>query len=126
MPASTTCRRSTAAFDSSWARARGSTASLTPPPDSRCSAWSGGRPDPGCSLRFLHHLVLLRPVCAYARIVNEASRVPIMRALFVVVCACVLLLSAHHGISRAGIEAGARTTSMELLVFEHPDCTYCP
>lgn len=49
-----------------------------------------------------------------------------MRALFIVVCASVLLLSAHRGNSRAGIEAGARTTSMELLVFEHPDCTYCP
>ena len=49
-----------------------------------------------------------------------------MRALFVVFCASVLLLSADHGISRAGVEAGARTTSMELLVFEHPDCTYCP
>ena len=28
--------------------------------------------------------------------------------------------------SRAGIEAGGRPTSMELLVFEHPDCIYCP
>ena len=49
-----------------------------------------------------------------------------MRAWLVIVCASLLLLSAHHGISRAGIEAGARTASMELLVFEHPDCTYCP
>jgi thioredoxin-related protein len=49
-----------------------------------------------------------------------------MRRLFVVVCASLLLVSAHRGISRAGIEVGARTTSMELLVFEHPDCTYCP
>ena len=49
-----------------------------------------------------------------------------MRAWLVIVCASLLLLSAHHGISRAGIDAGARTASMELLVFEHPDCTYCP
>ena len=49
-----------------------------------------------------------------------------MRAWLAIVCASLLLLSAHHGISRAGIEAGARTASMELLVFEHPDCTYCP
>ena len=48
-----------------------------------------------------------------------------MRALFVVVCAGVLLVSAHDRASRAGIEAGARPTSMELIVFEHPDCTYC-
>jgi thioredoxin-related protein len=48
-----------------------------------------------------------------------------MRALFVVVWAGVLLVSAHDRASRAGIEAGARPTSMELIVFEHPDCTYC-
>jgi len=27
--------------------------------------------------------------------------------------------------SRAGIEPTARITSMEVIVFEHPDCLYC-
>jgi thioredoxin-related protein len=49
-----------------------------------------------------------------------------MRALFAVLCACLLLLSAHNGVGRAAVESKARTTSMELVVFEHPDCTYCP
>ena len=48
-----------------------------------------------------------------------------MRALFVVVCACVLLISAQLGIGRAGIEPKGRATAMELIVFEHPDCIYC-
>jgi thioredoxin-related protein len=49
-----------------------------------------------------------------------------MRALFVLVCASLLLLSAHKGISRAAVDHVSPTTSMELLVFEHPDCMYCP
>jgi thioredoxin-related protein len=48
-----------------------------------------------------------------------------VRALFVVVCGCVLLLSAQFGMGRAGLEPKARVTPMELLVFEHPDCVYC-
>lgn len=49
-----------------------------------------------------------------------------MRALFTIVSASLLLLAAHNGMSRAAVEQAARATSMELLVFEHPDCTYCP
>ena len=49
-----------------------------------------------------------------------------MRALFAFTCASLLLLSAHNDSSRAAIEASSRATSMELLVFEHPDCNYCP
>ena len=48
-----------------------------------------------------------------------------MRAIFIVVCACVLLMSAQAVMSRAGIEPTARITSMEVIVFEHPDCLYC-
>ena len=50
---------------------------------------------------------------------------PAVRALFVFVCGCVLLLSAQLGMSRAGLEPKARVTAMELIVFEHPDCIYC-
>jgi thioredoxin-related protein len=49
-----------------------------------------------------------------------------MRAIAVIVCASLLLLFAHRGMTRAAVEPAGRTTSMELLVFEHPDCTYCP
>jgi len=48
-----------------------------------------------------------------------------VRAIFIVVCACVLLMSAQAVMSRAGIEPTARITSMEVIVFEHPDCLYC-
>ena len=48
-----------------------------------------------------------------------------MRAIFIVVCACVLLISAQAVMSRAGIEPTARITAMEVIVFEHPDCLYC-
>jgi len=48
-----------------------------------------------------------------------------MRILSAVVCAS-LLLFAQDAPSRAAVEAAARTTSMELIVFEHPDCIYCP
>ena len=48
-----------------------------------------------------------------------------MRAVFVVACACVLLLSVQFGMGRAGVEPKARVTAMELIVFEHPDCIYC-
>ena len=50
---------------------------------------------------------------------------PAVRALFVFVCGCVLLLSAQFGMGRAGLEPKARVTAMELIVFEHPDCLYC-
>jgi thioredoxin-related protein len=49
-----------------------------------------------------------------------------MRALLAIVCASVLLVSAHNGMSRAAVEPAKRLTSMELIVFEHPDCIYCP
>ena len=48
-----------------------------------------------------------------------------MRALFVVVCGCVLLMATQAGMSRAGIEPKVRVTAMELIIFEHPDCIYC-
>jgi thioredoxin-related protein len=48
-----------------------------------------------------------------------------MRALFVVVCGSVLLMSAQLGLGRAGVEPKARVTAMELIIFEHPDCIYC-
>jgi thioredoxin-related protein len=48
-----------------------------------------------------------------------------MRAFSVLISACLLLVSANVPASRAGVEPGARPASMELIVFEHPDCAYC-
>lgn len=49
-----------------------------------------------------------------------------MRAVIAGVAAALVLGLAIHGPGRAAVNAtiGART-SMELLVFEHPDCTHC-
>lgn len=46
--------------------------------------------------------------------------------LAALLAACLLLL-AWHDSGRAALNtaAGPRTPVLELLVFEHPDCTYC-
>jgi thioredoxin-related protein len=36
-----------------------------------------------------------------------------------------VLLCGHSAITKAGLDATARVSALELLVFEHPDCTYC-
>lgn len=49
-----------------------------------------------------------------------------MRAIVTAVAAALVLGLAIQGPGRAAIDATIGTrTSMELLVFEHPDCTYC-
>jgi hypothetical protein len=48
-----------------------------------------------------------------------------MRALLVLSFACLILVGAGVPASRAGVEPGERPASMELIVFEHPDCAYC-
>lgn len=57
-----------------------------------------------------------------------------MRVFFSIVAASVLLVLASlglglglgQGLSMAAVDnATGAKTSMELLVFEHPDCTYC-
>ena len=49
-----------------------------------------------------------------------------MRAVFTAVAAALLLTLANYGLGRAAVDTGSKAkTSMELLVFEHPDCTYC-
>ncbi len=49
-----------------------------------------------------------------------------MRALLSAIAACLLLLLAAQGSGRAALDAAApRTPTLEVLVFEHPDCTYC-
>jgi thioredoxin-related protein len=49
-----------------------------------------------------------------------------MRVVLSAVAASLLLMLANHGFSQAALDRAAATkTSMELLVFEHPDCTYC-
>lgn len=49
-----------------------------------------------------------------------------MRFVLSALAACVLVLAASHSFGRAAVDMVATTrTSMELVVFEHPDCTYC-
>jgi hypothetical protein len=48
-----------------------------------------------------------------------------MRTLFVLSFACLMLVCADVPAGRAGVEPGAHPASMELIVFEHPDCAYC-
>lgn len=49
-----------------------------------------------------------------------------MRGMFSAVAASLLLILANVGFGQAALDgATANRTSMELLVFEHPDCTYC-
>ena len=49
-----------------------------------------------------------------------------MRAVVAAVAAALVLGLAIHGPGRAAVDAAIGTrTSMELLVFEHPDCNYC-
>ena len=49
-----------------------------------------------------------------------------MRAVIAAVAAALVLGLAIHGPGRAAVDAAIGTrTSMELLVFEHPDCNYC-
>jgi thioredoxin-related protein len=49
-----------------------------------------------------------------------------MRALLSASAALLLLLLASQVSGRAGLEIGpARTSAVEVLVFEHPDCVYC-
>ena len=49
-----------------------------------------------------------------------------MRAIVTAVAAALVLGLAIQGPGRAAIDATiGPQTSMELLVFEHPDCTYC-
>jgi thioredoxin-related protein len=49
-----------------------------------------------------------------------------MRVMLSVVAASLLVILASHGFSQAALNGAATPrASMELLVFEHPDCTYC-
>ena len=41
--------------------------------------------------------------------------------------AVLAVLFASHGLGRAAVDTATSSgKSMELVVFEHPDCTYCP
>jgi thioredoxin-related protein len=41
--------------------------------------------------------------------------------------AVLAVLFASHGLGRAAVDTTtASSKAMELVVFEHPDCTYCP
>jgi thioredoxin-related protein len=50
-----------------------------------------------------------------------------MRLALQATAAAVAIIVASHGFGRAAVDTTVGTrTSMELVVFEHPDCTYCP
>jgi hypothetical protein len=51
-----------------------------------------------------------------------------MRLLLGAAAAAIALYFSGHGLSRAAVDPAymPASTSMELLVFEHSDCTYCP
>lgn len=51
-----------------------------------------------------------------------------MRALFITAAAALLMAITGHGLSRAAHTDASSTPPppMEVLVFEHPDCVYCP
>jgi thioredoxin-related protein len=49
-----------------------------------------------------------------------------MRLILSAVAACLLLVLPGPGSGKAGVDATKRDAAhMELLIFEHPDCTYC-
>jgi thioredoxin-related protein len=49
-----------------------------------------------------------------------------MRTLVAAFSACLLVLIAYGANGRAALDAAPpRTPVLEVLVFEHPDCTYC-
>jgi len=48
-----------------------------------------------------------------------------MRTLVATIATCLLLFAGYGAVRAALDEAPARTSSLEVLVFEHPDCTYC-
>jgi thioredoxin-related protein len=48
-----------------------------------------------------------------------------MRAPLAAMAAALVLGLASHGFGRAGIEPASRPPAMELVVFEHSDCSYC-
>lgn len=49
-----------------------------------------------------------------------------MRTVIAIVCSGLLLVFAHAGLGLAAVNLAPGSTSMELIVFEHPQCTYCP
>ena len=51
-----------------------------------------------------------------------------MRAVFITAAAALILALTGHGLSRAALTdaSGTPPPPMEVVVFEHPDCVYCP
>ena len=50
-----------------------------------------------------------------------------MRLALGAAAAAFAVLLSTHGLGRAAVDTSTRAkASMELVVFEHPDCTYCP
>src|SRR5580700_415899 len=89
-------------------------------------------PDLGQHLRNLQPLLFIARPRPYGRARGHKAQsrplevsVAFMRKYSLIVTAALLLM-AHSVVSKAGLDgAPARTSSLELIVFEHPDCLYC-
>jgi thioredoxin-related protein len=50
-----------------------------------------------------------------------------MRPILIAALAAIAAWAAGHGLARSAVDGSAGTApAMELVVFEHPDCAYCP
>ncbi len=50
-----------------------------------------------------------------------------MRPIFIAALAAIAAWLVGHGLARSAADNGAGAVpAMELVVFEHPDCAYCP
>ncbi len=50
-----------------------------------------------------------------------------MRPIFIAALAAIAAWMAGHGLARSAVDSGTGAApAMELVVFEHPDCAYCP
>jgi thioredoxin-related protein len=50
-----------------------------------------------------------------------------MRPILIAALAAIAAWAAGHGLARSAVDSSTGTApAMELVVFEHPDCAYCP
>jgi thioredoxin-related protein len=49
-----------------------------------------------------------------------------VRPIIIAALAAIAAWAAGHGLARSAVDGGSGAPAMELVVFEHPDCAYCP
>ena len=49
-----------------------------------------------------------------------------MRPIWIAALAAIAAWVAGHSLARSAVDSGNSTPALELVVFEHPDCAYCP